>query len=76
MFGVATDHHRTEDDPVRRRWFYMAAGLTLWLAWLAVTGIGYAFGGLPSVPVLALLRPLVMLSLALRPCATSPRLPR
>ena len=31
-----------------------------------MTGIGYALGGLPSVPVLALLTPLVMLTLALR----------
>ena len=66
VFGVVTEHHRTEHDPGRRRLFYMAAGLTLWLAWLAATGIGYAFGGLPSVPVLAMLSPLVILSLALR----------
>ena len=66
VFGIAIDHFRTEDDPARRRWFYMAAGLTLWVAWVAVTGIGYAFGGLPSVPVLSLLGPLVILSLALR----------
>ena len=44
----------------------MAAGVTLWIAWLGLTGLGYALGGLPSVPVLALLTPLVLLSLALR----------
>ncbi|HEY5423177.1 MAG TPA: AzlC family ABC transporter permease [Ilumatobacteraceae bacterium] len=66
VFAVATDRFRTEHDPVRRRRFYLAAGLTLWTTWLAVTGIGYAFGGLPSLPVLALLSPLVILSLALR----------
>ena len=66
VFGVVTDHHRTEDDPVARRWFYVGAGLTLWVAWLAVTGIGYAVGGVPSMPVLALLSPLVIVSLALR----------
>jgi predicted branched-subunit amino acid permease len=74
VFAVVTDHHRTENDPVRRQVFYMAAGLTLWLAWLAVTGIGYAFGGLPSVPVLALLSPLVILSLALRAVRDTPTL--
>jgi predicted branched-subunit amino acid permease len=74
VFAIVTDHHRTEDDPLRRRWFYMAAGLTLWLAWLAVTGIGYAIGGLPSVPVLALLSPLVILSLALRAVRDTPTL--
>lgn len=74
VFGVATDHHRTEDDPMRRQMFYMAAGLTLWVAWLALTGIGYAFGGLPSVPVLALLSPLVILSLALRGVRDTPTL--
>jgi predicted branched-subunit amino acid permease len=66
VFAVAIERFRTEHDPVRRRWFYLAAGLTLWTTWLAVTGIGYAFGGLPSLPVLALLSPLVILSLALR----------
>jgi predicted branched-subunit amino acid permease len=66
VFAVATERFRTEHDPVLRRWFYLAAGLTLWTTWLAVTGIGYAFGGLPSLPVLALLSPLVILSLALR----------
>jgi len=74
VFAVVTDHHRTEDDPVRRQSFYMAAGLTLWVAWLAVTGIGYAFGGLPSVPVLALLSPLVILILALRAVRDTPTL--
>jgi branched chain amino acid efflux pump len=74
VFGVVTDHHRTEDDPARRRSFYMAAGLTLWMAWLAVTGIGYAFGGLPRVPVLAMLSPLVILSLALRAVRDTPTL--
>jgi branched chain amino acid efflux pump len=74
VFGVVTDHHRTEDDPVRRRLFYMAAGLTLWVAWLTVTGIGYAVGGLPSVPVLAMLSPLVILSLALRAVRDTPTL--
>ncbi len=67
VFGVATDHFRTEHDQVRRQRFYLAAGLTLWVAWLAITGIGYAFGGLPSLPVLTLLSPVVILALALRP---------
>jgi predicted branched-subunit amino acid permease len=66
VFAVATRHHRTEPDREVRRRFYMAAGLTLWTAWLGMTGIGYAVGGLPSVPVLALVTPLVMLTLALR----------
>jgi predicted branched-subunit amino acid permease len=74
VFAVVTDHHRTEDDPVRRQLFYLAAGLTLWVAWLAATGIGYAFGGLPPVPVLALLSPLVILSLALRAVRDTPTL--
>ncbi len=67
--GVRRRHEATT-GPSRtgrlRRRFYMAAGLTLWIAWLGLTGIGYAVGGLPSVPVLALVTPLVMLTLALR----------
>ena len=66
VFAVATSHHPAEPDRQLRSRFYMAAAMTLWLAWLAMTGIGYALGGLPSVPVLALLTPLVMLTLALR----------
>ncbi len=66
VFGVATAHHQTEPDPASRKTFYMASGLTLWSAWLALTGIGYACGGLPSVPVLTVLTPLVMISLALQ----------
>jgi predicted branched-subunit amino acid permease len=66
VFAVATTHHPTEPDRELRRRFYMAAGVTLWLAWLGLTGLGSALGGLPSVPVLALLTPLVLLSLALR----------
>ena len=50
VFAVATTHHRTEPDRERRRHFYIAAGVTLWLAWLGLTGLGYALGGLPSVP--------------------------
>ena len=66
VFAVATSHHPVEPDRQLRSRFYMGAALTLWIAWLAMTGIGYALGGLPSVPVLALLTPLVMLTLALR----------
>ena len=66
MFAVATSHHATEPDPELRRRFYMAAATTLWIAWVGLTGLGCALGGLPAVPVLALLTPLVMLGLALR----------
>ena len=66
VFGVATAHHETEPEPALRRVFYMTSGLTLWTAWVVVTGIGYACGGLPRVPVLTVLTPLVMVSLALR----------
>jgi predicted branched-subunit amino acid permease len=66
VFAVATSHHPTEPDPALRRRFYMAAALTLWIAWVALTGLGAGLGGLPSMPMLALLTPLVMLSLALR----------
>jgi predicted branched-subunit amino acid permease len=66
VFAVANNHHRTEPDPDLRRRFYIAAGATLWIAWLAFTGVGYALGGLPAVPVLTLITPLVMLTLALR----------
>lgn len=66
VFGVATAHHQRELDPALRRVFYMTAGITLWSAWLVLTGVGYASGGLPSLPVLTLLTPLVMVSLALR----------
>ena len=66
VFGVVTAHHQTEPDPAVRRVFYVTAGLTLWCSWLAVSGIGYAFGGLPAVPVLAVLAPLAMVSLAMR----------
>jgi predicted branched-subunit amino acid permease len=52
----------------------MAAGLTLWIAWLGLTGLGYAAGGLGSLPVLALVTPLVMLSLALRAVDDAPTL--
>jgi predicted branched-subunit amino acid permease len=66
VFGVVSSHHSFESDPRRRRTFYMSAGLTLWVAWLLASGVGYAFGGLPSMPVLALLSPLVLLTLAVR----------
>ncbi len=36
VFAIVTDHHRSKDDPVRRQMFYLAAGLTLWVTWLAV----------------------------------------
>jgi predicted branched-subunit amino acid permease len=67
VFAVASAHHREEPDPARRRDFYAAAGITLWLAWLGLTGVGYALGGgLSSLAVLTLVTPLVMLALALR----------
>lgn len=66
VFGVVSSHNSQESDSRRRRTFYMAAGLTLWAAWFVASGVGYAFGGLPSMPVLALLSPLVLLTLAVR----------
>jgi predicted branched-subunit amino acid permease len=66
VFAVATRHHATEANPELRRRFYLAAAMTLWLAWLALTGVGAAIGPIPAVPALALLTPLAMLSLALR----------
>jgi predicted branched-subunit amino acid permease len=67
LFAVASSHHRDEPDPRRQRRFYVAAGLTLWLAWLGLTGVGYAVGGgLPALSVLTLITPLVVLTLALR----------
>jgi branched chain amino acid efflux pump len=66
VYAVTESHHATEPDPELRRRFYMAAAVTLWLAWVVLTGVGAELGGLPSVPVLALLTPLVMVSLALR----------
>jgi predicted branched-subunit amino acid permease len=66
VFAVATTHHPTEPDPALRRSFYIAAAMTLWIAWATLTGIGAALGGLPATPALALLTPFVMLSLALR----------
>ena len=74
VFAVATSHHRTEPDPRLRSDFYLAAGLALWVAWLGLTGVGYAAGGLGSLPVLALVTPLVMLSLALRAVSDAPTL--
>jgi predicted branched-subunit amino acid permease len=67
VFAVASSHHRDEPDPQRQRTFYVAAGLTLWVAWLLLTGAGYAVGGsLSSLSVLTLITPLVVLTLALR----------
>ncbi|MCZ7528532.1 MAG: AzlC family ABC transporter permease [Acidimicrobiia bacterium] len=67
VFAVSSEHHRSEPDPARRRAFYVAAGLTLWSAWLVLTGVGYVAGGvLPSAAVLALLTPLVLLTMAVR----------
>src|SRR5262245_40521727 len=66
VFAVAAPHHRAEPDPDLQGRFYLAAGLTLWLTWLVVTGIGYTLGGLAGLPVLALLTPLITLTLALR----------
>jgi predicted branched-subunit amino acid permease len=74
VFAVAASHHSTEPDPRSRSDFYMAAGLTLWLAWLGLTGAGYAAGGLGSLPVFGLVTPLVMLSLALRAVSDAPTL--
>jgi predicted branched-subunit amino acid permease len=74
VFAVATSHHSTEPDPRVQSDFYAAAGLTLWIAWLGLTGLGYAAGGLGSLPVLALVTPLVMLSLALRAVSDAPTL--
>jgi predicted branched-subunit amino acid permease len=66
VFAVASSHHRAEPDPALRRAFYEGAGVTLWVAWLCLTGLGYGLAdGLPSVP-LAFVTPLVMLTLALR----------
>jgi predicted branched-subunit amino acid permease len=66
VFAVAASHHRAEPDPELQAPFYLAAGLTLWVTWLVVTGIGYTLGGLAALPVLALLTPLITLNLALR----------
>jgi predicted branched-subunit amino acid permease len=64
VFAVATRQHATEPNPDLRRRFYLAAAMTLWIAWLALTGVGAALGGIPSLPALTLLTPLAMLGLA------------
>src|SRR6185369_2409180 len=66
VFAVVVRHHANEPAPELRHRFYMAAAATLWTAWLVLTGIGAALGGIASLQVLALLTPLVLLSLALR----------
>jgi len=66
VFAVAAPHHHAEPDPDVQFRYYLAAGLTLWATWLVVTGIGYTLGGLATLPVLALLTPLITLTLALR----------
>ena len=67
VFAVAAGHHRTEPDPCLRSGFYMGAAATLWIVWLVLSGIGYGVGGgLSSMPVLALMTPLILLTLALR----------
>jgi predicted branched-subunit amino acid permease len=66
VFAVVVRHHANEPAAELRHRFYMAAATTLWTAWLVLTGIGAALGGIASLQVLALLTPLVLLSLALR----------
>jgi branched chain amino acid efflux pump len=67
LFAVATDHHRGEPDARLRHIYYLAAGLTLWIAWAALTAVGYALGGaVAAAPALTLLTPLALVALAVR----------
>ncbi|NMO88950.1 AzlC family ABC transporter permease [Actinomycetospora sp. TBRC 11914] len=59
---------RSDDDgdPARRLRFYLGAGATMWVGWLAITGLGVLVGGLlPAALPLQLAAPLTFLVLLL-----------
>lgn len=45
VFAVTSGRYRTPDDVTYKHWYYLGAGLTLWISWQTVTLVGVLVGG-------------------------------
>ena len=67
LYVVAAAHHAGSADPTTRRRYYLGAGLTMWVGWVAANGAGAVGGGnLPDFFGPAVLLPLALVAMTLR----------
>lgn len=63
-YAVSITRYATVDDPVYKRWFFLGAGLGLWLPWQVTTAAGVLVGAqIPSSWSLDFVIPLVFMVL-------------
>ena len=74
-FALSMLRYETVDDPVYKRWFYVGAGLALWVSWQISTIVGVVLGAqIPDSLGLGFAIPLVFLVLLIPVVQTRPGL--
>jgi predicted branched-subunit amino acid permease len=73
VYVVAAAHHAGSSDPRERRRYYLGAGITMWVGWVAANGAGAVAGGnLPEFLGPAVLLPLALVAMTLRAATDRP----
>jgi 4-azaleucine resistance transporter AzlC len=63
-YAVVITHYNREGDPRNKHWFFLGAGLTLWVSWQVSTAIGIFIGAqLPQSWPLGFMLPLTFIAL-------------
>jgi 4-azaleucine resistance transporter AzlC len=63
-YAVTITHYNQENDPANKHWYFLGAGLTLWVTWQVSTAIGVFIGAqLPQAWPLDFVLPLTFIAL-------------
>ena len=74
-FALSIARYETTDDPLYKRWYFVGAGLTLWIFWQIATVAGVLLGAqIPDSLGLSFAIPLVFLALLIPVVQTRPGL--
>lgn len=74
-FVMSISRFRDDEEPVTIKWYYLGAGLTLWITWILATAAGVLIGAqVPQSWSLDFTIPLVFLSLLVPAVVTRPAL--
>lgn len=63
-YAVVITHYNKPDDATRKHWYFLGAGLTLWISWQISTALGILLGArIPDDWPLAFMLPLTFIAL-------------